>query len=225
VAVGDGDGPEDLLNVSWTSQVDPKIRPGTHWHTDDKESISQDQDTVSANKKQQFGEMQPLLEQAVGLSQYAQEDEDETEIGNGSEFAELGEDDDEGTQIGNGSQFAEQAEDVDEGTQETIATIDIKEPTSQDLEEFRQATKRGGGAYNNAMPLFQQMANCAETNPRLHSIFTQGLSATYSLMQAEAQGGFGNGTMGNILTQPNVDHKRKCTRKKQQTSLKKRQKR
>jgi hypothetical protein len=44
-------------------------------------------------------------------------------------------------------------------------------------------------------------------------------------MQAEAQGGFGNGTMGNILSQPNVDHKKKCTRKKQQTSPKKRQKR
>jgi hypothetical protein len=37
-------------------------------------------------------------------------------------------------------------------------------------------------------------------------------------MQAEAQGDFGNGTMENILSHPNVDHKRKYTRKRQSTN-------
>jgi hypothetical protein len=156
IAVGVGDAPHDLLSASAS-----QIRPGTHWHTDDKESVSPDQDAVSTNKKRKFEETQPLLEQAVGLSQYAQEDEGETEmIGNGSQFAEQG---DEGTQeciadeteIGNESR---QDED-DEGRQELIATIDITEGTSQELEEFRQATI-GSGPYLNAMPLYQQMANC-----------------------------------------------------------------
>jgi hypothetical protein len=89
-------------------------------------------------------ETQPLLEQAAGLSKYAQEDEGETEmIWNGSQFAEQGgEGQDEGTQeciadeteSGNGSQFAEQ--DEDEDTQECIATIGITEPTRQQLEEL-----------------------------------------------------------------------------------------
>jgi hypothetical protein len=100
---------------------------------------------VSTNKKQQFGETQPLLEQALCLSQYAQEDEGETEIGNGSQFAEQGEgEEDEGTE------FAKQGE--DEGTQECIATIDIKEPTSQNLEEFRQSTKHGTVVVHTIMP-------------------------------------------------------------------------
>jgi hypothetical protein len=222
VAVGVGDAPDDLLKGSQaTMQGDPKIRPGTHWHVADKESVSPDQDAVSTKKKQQFGDVQPLLEEAVGLSQYALENEGETKIGNGSQFAEQGESEDEcmpacnadETEIGNGY------------TQDCIATIDIKEPTSQKLEEFRQSTTRGGGPYSNTMPLFQQMTNCAETNPRLYSIFMQGLSATYSLMQDEAQCGTGNGTAGNIISHPNVDHKRKCTRKKQATSPKKRQRR
>jgi hypothetical protein len=75
------------------------------------------------------------------------------------------------------------------------------------------------------MPLYQQMANCAATDPRLYSIFMQGMSSTFSLIQAEAQGGFGNGTMGNIFSHPNVDRKRKCKRKRQSTSPKKRAKR
>jgi hypothetical protein len=40
-AVGDGDAPDDLLNASWTMQVDPKIRRGTHWpHQQQRKHIS-----------------------------------------------------------------------------------------------------------------------------------------------------------------------------------------
>jgi hypothetical protein len=105
---------------------------------------------------------------------------------------------------------------------ECIATYDITEPTSEQLQEFRTAIRQGGGAYMNNMPLYQQMAGVANANPRLYSIFSQGLSQTLSLMQGEARAAFGAGTTGSIISQPNVDHTQRCKRLKQKTSPKKR---
>jgi hypothetical protein len=102
------------------------------------------------------------VEQAVGLSHYAQEDEGEMEmIRNSSQYAEQGgEGEDEGRQEscciadeGGLKRLSVCRARRGRGTQELIATYDIAEATSQQLDEFRRATIGGGPSSN-------KMANC-----------------------------------------------------------------
>jgi hypothetical protein len=82
--------------------------------------------------------------------------------------------------------------------------------------------RQGESVYNNTLPLFRQMAELASTDPRLYSIFLQGMSQTFSIMQAEDRDGVGTGTTGNGISQPTVDRAQKCKRLKQNTSPNKR---
>ncbi len=126
------------------------------------------------------------------------------------------------------SQYAQQIDDIS-ASEEIQAgdtshckgfpmTICINSPTSEQVRQNRVAIAEGGGAYNNMMPLFQQMTNLADTDPYLYGIMWQSLNETLALMNSETTRGCQSSTQGIILTQPCVDRSRKRIRKRQKTS-------
>lgn len=62
------------------------------------------------------------------------------------------------------------------------------------------------------------MTNLADTYPYLYEIMWQGLNRVSALMNSEAVLRNGGSAEGSILTLPNVDRSRKCSRKRQKTS-------
>ncbi len=83
------------------------------------------------------------------------------------------------------SQYAEQVDDIFVCEEIQIGdtshcngfpmTICINSPINEQVRQNRVAIAQGGGAYNNMMPLFQQMTNLADTDPYLYGFVWQSL--------------------------------------------------
>ena len=216
--VGQGDAPIGLLQERTQHMVTPRegqsmveralIRPGNHWHLRDATVVHvEGEECMTQNTQPMLRSIQQPMQHEENLSQYAQE------------VNELSQQVEDASTTG-----VEEGADASNFNEEFPMTINISYPTTEQVQENRVAISQGGGAYNNMMPLFQQMTNLADTNPYLYDILWQSLNQTSALMNSEAVSGYGSYTEGSILTQPSVDRTKWCSRKKQRTSPSKRKK-
>mmetsp|Transcript_88207 Transcript_88207/g.172545 ORF Transcript_88207/g.172545 Transcript_88207/m.172545 type:complete len:148 (+) Transcript_88207:629-1072(+) len=107
---------------------------------------------------------------------------------------------------------AEEIADSDCDGKRSAMTLSINYPTYQQMQDNKVAIAKGGGAYNNMLPLFQQMTNLADTDPYIYEIMWQTLNEGSALMNSETIRRARSVADGNILTHPNVDRGTKCRR-------------
>lgn len=193
VAVGQGDATDTMLverSRNTMMGIGALIRPGNHWYLSSTVNEVQNQQTFQSEANTTKIIAQQVVQNEENLSQYAQ-------------------------QVENVCNQMDHLSD-DNSNHEFPITISITTPTPQRLHDNSVAIS-SGGAYHNMSALFQQMSNLADTDPYLYDIMWQSLNQAAAVMNSGSSR-IGCSTMGSVLTQPNIDKARKCTRKRQQTS-------
>lgn len=200
-----------LRQTSGVTRAKSILRPGHHWYSP---AVEETIDSPAAQQTQHDINLTQPVQHEENLSQYAQHEE------NLSQDAQLGGESFDPDEPDDQPPLDSSSDDTDLDDSIFPLTISVNQPTTNHLHENKIAIARGGGAYNNMMPLFQQLTNMADTDPYLYDILWQSLNGASALMNSVARNGIENET-GKMLSLPDVDRTRKCSRKRQRTSPKK----